>query len=275
MESGSDRMLALMRKGVGRETLTAVNRTFHEAGVATAWMTFTDHPGESPEEALETVRWIESELDHVDLFVVGEFGLESGSDVARHPERYGVSRIYYAAGDDFRLHALFLEGSGKRAEADRERIDAMVRRLASRFSLRPYPWAGAVSTHHSFLHFLELGPRVFLRHFQRAAPQDRAPLESPRPAHIPGLRERERFSVDAIVRREKEFFEAYLPTALLPRDGEDAGGVGVAPLSAGHFRAAVAGVEPLRAGSKAGRRAEARRGRRSRRSSGTSRDAEL
>lgn len=252
VESGSDRVLELMRKGCDRRTASAVNRAFHEAGIATQWMAFTGHPGETVEEALETVRWIEAEADAVDLFFVGEFGLESGSDVARDPGRYGVERIYYAAGDDLRLHALFDAREGRRSAADRERIDAAVRKTAAGYALRPYPWAGAVSTHHTILHFLEFGPRAFRTHFQRAEREARAPLAPPPPSHISGLRERARFSLREIERREREFFARYLPGALAPRRAE--GGRGrrgekgetAAPLSEEHYLRAAGEAEPFR-----------------------------
>ena len=247
VESGSDRMLAVIGKGSDRRRITEVTRAFHAAGVATEWMTFTDHPGETSEEALETVRWIQAEGDHVDLFIVGEFGLEHGSDIARSPARYGVERIYWAAGDDLRMHALWTQRGGRRSDADRARVDASVRKAAAPYALRPYPWAGAVSTHHTFLHFLEFGPGVFRRHFQRAGRETEAPLGEPPPSHIAGLREWARFSVDTIRRRSDERLAEYLPRALepVPVPGED--GRLVAPLSEEHYRRWTASVDSLRA----------------------------
>src|SRR5262249_43545632 len=144
IESGSDRILAMMQKGTDRATMTAVNRSFHEAGVATEWMTFTDHPSESVEEALETVRWIAAERDHIDLFLVGEFGLEQGSLIAQDPARYGIEKIFFAAGDELRLYALFTQSHGERTQAEREQIDRGIETVASGFAMKPYPWAGAI-----------------------------------------------------------------------------------------------------------------------------------
>lgn len=251
IESGSDRILELMRKGCDRETMTRVNRDFHAAGIATEWMTFTDHPDETVDEALETVSWIAAESEVVDLFIVGEFGLERGSHIAQDPARYGVERIYYAEGDDLRLYALFEQKQGSRTPQERERVDAAIRKASARYELHPYPWAGANSTHHTFLHFLEFGQRAFCTHFQPAQAASKGSRPEPPPSHIPGLREYERFSVDAIEERERKFFAEYLEKALyttLPSRRQ--GGRDAALLSADHLQAAQDRVKPLRAGKR-------------------------
>ncbi len=250
IESGSDRILELMRKGCDRATMTQVNRAFHDAGIATEWMTFTDHPDETVDEALETVTWLEEESDHVDLFIVGEFGLERGSHIAQDPGRYGIQKIYYAEGDELRIYALFHQRMGERSQEERERIDREIRKVSAKYEHHPYPWAGANSTHHTLLHFLEFGPKVFRTHFQQAQASSKGALPDSRPSHIAGLREYERFSVDTIVKRERSFFAEYLPRALyttIPARRTGGGGE-QALLSLEHLEAAQSGVKPLRAG---------------------------
>lgn len=252
IESGSDRILTLMRKGCDRATMTAVNRAFHDAGVATEWMTFTDHPDESVDEALETVSWIESEQDFIDMFIVGQFGLERGSHIAQDPVRYGVRKIYYARGDELRLYALFTHKNGRRNGAANEIVEREIGRVSANWALNPYPWAGANSTHHTFLHFLEFGPRAFRSHFQRAQAAAKGALQTPPVAHIAGLREKPRFNIDRIEENEKAFFAEYLQTALyttIParRSGADAHDE-VAPLSSEDFEKAVLEIKPLRGG---------------------------
>jgi hypothetical protein len=253
IESGSDRILELMRKGTDRATMTAVNRAFHEAGVATEWMTFTDHPDETLDEALATVRWIEEEQELVDLFIVGEFGLERGSNIAQDPARYGVRKVYYAAGDELRLYALFTHRNGRRSRAAKARIDAEIDRVGAAYALHPYPWAGANSTHHTFLHFVEFGQRAFRTHFQRAGGALLGALPPPPVAHITGLRERPRFSIGAIERNEARFFDEYLPRALyttIPGRRTRGTSDDVAPLSREDYQAASESVPPLVAGHK-------------------------
>ncbi len=249
IESGSDRILELMRKGCDRATMTAVNRAFHDAGVATEWMTFTDHPDETLDEALDTVRWIEEEKDFVDLFIVGRFGLERGSDIAQDPARYGVRKVFYADGDELRLYAQFTQRAGRRGADAEQTIENAIGRAGSAFDLHPYPWAGANSTHHTFLHFLEFGQTAFKQHFKRAGGAVHGAMPTSPVVHIAGLRERPRYSLQTIRAREEQFFADYLPRALYTtvpsrRHGGEPGDE-VSPLSVADFEAAVAAVEPM------------------------------
>ncbi|MBI4583554.1 MAG: radical SAM protein [Planctomycetes bacterium] len=249
VESGSDRMLELMRKGVTRDTLAEVSRSFHRAGVATEWMAFAGHPGEILEEALETVRWIGSEREAVDLFIVGEFGLQPGSHIAQNPEAYGVEKIYQAEGDDLGLYLMFKQKGGDRTPEERRRIDQEVNRAAAAYALSGYPWAGAVSTHHTFLHFRRFGQRIFLRHFQKTGSAVQGSLPPPPPSQIAGLRERPRFSLEAIAREEEKFLEKFYQRALyttLPARRQ--GGVELAPLTLRLFHNACHEVPGLRPG---------------------------
>jgi hypothetical protein len=163
IESGSDRVLREMRKGCDRATMERVNRNFHAAGIATEWMTFTGHPGETLEEALETVDWIERERDAIDLFIVGEFGLQAGSPIAQAPEEFGVRDIRLAEGDDFGLIPLYDTVTPPLDRRESERLAHAVDRVAGGYTLRAYPWAGAVSTHHSLLSFIHAGQRAFAK----------------------------------------------------------------------------------------------------------------
>jgi len=251
IESGSDRILELMRKGCDRATMTEVNRNFHQAGVATEWMTFTDHPDEALDEALATVSWIDEQREFIDCFIVGKFGLERGSHIAQDPQRYGVRRIHYAEGDDLRLYALFTHVGGRRGPEAEERIEDVIARTARHYALSPYPWAGANSTHHTFLHLVEFGQSVFKLHFQRAGAAFEGALPAAPQSHITGLRERARFSIERITEAEERFFATFLPAALyttIPARRQGGKGDEVAPLSVGHYQSAAAEMPQLHGG---------------------------
>ncbi len=200
----------------------------------------TDHPGESTEEALATVRWIEESEESVDLFLVGRFGLEMGSHIAQEPERYGVEEVFHAAGDDLRLYALFRQTGGPRSPSDEEEIESAIDRVAAGYELHPYPWAGAISTHHTFLHFLRFGPRVFRRHFQAARARSRPPIGA--------LAGEPSFPVELIADREERFLRDWLARALYTtwRGRSQTSPLRQAPISLADFETESRRIAPLR-----------------------------
>ncbi|MBT9558735.1 MAG: radical SAM protein [Myxococcales bacterium] len=243
IESGSDRILSLIRKGTDRDTLTRVNRAFAAAGIATEWMTFTDHPTENVDEALETVAWIDAEKAHVSLFIVGRFGLERGSAIAQNPAAYGIDQVYFARGDDLRLYAQYTETVPSRSADDTARIDADVNRISAEFALHPYPWAGANSTHHTLLHLARFGPDAFKTHFQRAGDLRHA-LPRPPKTTLKGLEKRLRYDLDATLETEAHFTRAYLDRSLYSTV-KGSGGL-VAPLSLEDYQEAARAVPHAR-----------------------------
>jgi hypothetical protein len=229
VESCSPAVLRLMHKGITPERIRSVNRHFHQAGISTAWMTFLGHPGEGFVEAQATLDMLGAERKVVDQFIVGTFGLTPGSRIACRPEEFGIDAIYFTAGDVFNLFPLYSERNpGKNGNAPRfEQQDEQIADLSNRYQLDHYPWAGAISTHHSFLYLLRYGQRVFAKAW---------PL--PRKKKWKGgdgKKIHPRFSLTAMQRREERFMSHYLEGALL-RDPA----TGLTPLSFDHFQAALA-----------------------------------
>jgi hypothetical protein len=225
IESGADRVLRLMNKGITAELIRRINRNFHQAGIATSWMTFLHHPGETGREAMETLALLAAQSAMVDQFIVGDFNLSPGSLIACRPEQYGIASVYHAAGDLFRLFPLFRMAANDTNDEAGDGLDDRIAALSGRYHLDHYPWAGAISTHHSFLYLLRFGQRAFAQGWQGAAPKAG---KRPKPAM------RLNFSPAAARRHEEAFLERYLARALQPgREG------GTAPLCFSHFQKAV------------------------------------
>ncbi|MCJ7604213.1 MAG: radical SAM protein [Desulfobulbaceae bacterium] len=223
IESGSDRVLRLMNKGIKVELIRRINRNFHQAGIATSWMTFLNHPGETWQEAVETLDLIEAESPMIDQFIVGDFNLTPGSLITCRPEQYGIDSIYHTAGDVFRLFPLYssMRETGPETHPA-DSVDNRIAALSRRFHLDHYPWAGAISTHHSFLYFLRYGPRVFAQGWHGTAKKTgKRPKDAIRP----------RFSLAEARWREESFMNRYLAKALQPGKGG-----GPAPLCFSHFQ---------------------------------------
>ncbi len=216
VESGCDRVLKLMDKGNTAQTMRTVSARFHQAGIATAWMTFSDHPGEDEQAVLETVRLIDQSQSFVDLFILGRFGLTSGSEIAAQPQRFGIRQVYYCRGDDLRLFPLF-EAQQLLTDAAQRRTEEEVARLSRLFYLDHYPWAGAISTHHTFLYFLKYGPRIF-RKLQVQPPKGRNKALKANPA-MAGLAVAAAFPLARLQNEQQRFMRDFWREALAPVDG--------------------------------------------------------
>ena len=237
VESGSDRVLRLMKKGTRVETIRKITANFHRAGIATAWMTFNGYPGERTGEALDTIRLMKTEMSNIDLFILGRFGLTSGAKIAAEPQLHGIRRVFYSRGDDFRLYPLY-ECNDSYDQRAADRIENALREVSRSYYLDHYPWAGAVSTHHSLLYILRFGPAVFQK-LASVRAQSRGSKRA-RPARwtnalkIPLV-----FDPGVLRRRRDHFFERFWPQALAAEAG------GEAPLEENFFMAAVNGKEFL------------------------------
>ncbi|MBM4356058.1 MAG: radical SAM protein [Deltaproteobacteria bacterium] len=195
IESGSPRVLERMDKGTTAEAASRAVRNLAGAGIAAEAMVFLDFPTETAAEAGETLSFLEEHHPFLSLFMCGTFGLTHGSGVARHPERFGLESVFSVAGDEFRTALFYEEAGAGKSERERESLDSKLAAVARRWYLRPYPWAGSLSTAHTLLWVDRYGPGVF---------RERGP--SP-PAPLPRTKLRARYS-DAPLREQAMAVEA-------------------------------------------------------------------
>jgi hypothetical protein len=163
VESAAPRVLSLIDKGAPIEVVGDVVEHLAAAGIAPEAMCFTDFPTESRDEALATLRWLEARRDRLGLFIVGTFGLTHGALVAQDPAKFGLADTWQVDGDELGLGLFFAEARPSKSGADRARIERALDRVAGAFRLRPYPWAGAVSTAHTLLNYARTGRAAFHR----------------------------------------------------------------------------------------------------------------
>lgn len=90
-ESGVERVLQLMDKATTTEVMTKHLRLTAEAGIWNHCMGFFGFPGETKEEAWQSVQFLEQNKDHVHSLGFGTFDLGRHNPVAKHPERWGVT----------------------------------------------------------------------------------------------------------------------------------------------------------------------------------------
>jgi len=90
-ESGVERVLQLMDKATTTEIMTKHLQLTAEAGIWNHCMGFFGFPGETKEEAWQSVQFLEQNKDHVHSLGFGTFDLGRHNPVAKHPEKWGVT----------------------------------------------------------------------------------------------------------------------------------------------------------------------------------------
>jgi radical SAM superfamily enzyme YgiQ (UPF0313 family) len=90
-ESGVERVLQLMDKATTTEIMTKHLKYTAEAGIWNHCMGFFGFPGETREEAWQSVQFLEQNKNYVHSLGFGTFDLGRHNPVAKHPERWGVT----------------------------------------------------------------------------------------------------------------------------------------------------------------------------------------
>jgi hypothetical protein len=91
LESASERVLTLMKKPNKKETIIS---NLHDATKAGIWMhcfLFFGFPGETEQDAKETLQFMLSNADIIGSFGCGTFSLEHNAPIFKHLDAYGVS----------------------------------------------------------------------------------------------------------------------------------------------------------------------------------------
>ena len=90
-ESRVERVLQLMDKATTTDIMTKHLKLTAEAGIWNHCMGFFGFPGETREEAWQSVEFLEQNKDYVHSLGFGTFDLGRHNPVAKHPERWGVT----------------------------------------------------------------------------------------------------------------------------------------------------------------------------------------
>jgi len=90
-ESGVERVLQLMDKATTTEVMTKHLKYTAEAGIWNHCMGFFGFPGETRQEAWQSVEFLEQNKNHVHSLGFGTFDLGRHNPVAKHPEKWGVT----------------------------------------------------------------------------------------------------------------------------------------------------------------------------------------
>jgi len=90
LESGCQRILDSMDKGIRTSTMERVLKDSHGSGIANFCFIMFGFPGEERSEAMETYSFLNRNKDCVDLIAPNVFSLSETSPIGREPSRWGV-----------------------------------------------------------------------------------------------------------------------------------------------------------------------------------------
>jgi radical SAM family protein len=181
VESAAPRVLSLIDKGIRVDDIERVIINLSEAGMAVEAMCFSDFPTETYREAQQTVRLLSRLEPHLSLFILGQFDLTHGSLVAQKPGEFGIKEAWFVEGDELKTGLFFQERQRSKTPLEHEKLEAAVSKLSDGWQLRQYPWAGALSTAHTLLHYLRFGKAAFREPLANVTPASAAAASSGAP----------------------------------------------------------------------------------------------
>lgn len=93
VESGSQRILDLIKKGTLAEYIPEILKQSHEAGIKNIIYIMFGFPGETREEFLETIELLKANQANIYLVSPSVFGIQKGSRVWDDPQAFGITSI--------------------------------------------------------------------------------------------------------------------------------------------------------------------------------------
>jgi hypothetical protein len=93
VESGNRRILDRMRKGTELDAIKKVLSESHRAGIKNIVFIMFGFPGETEESFMDTVDFLRTNTENIDIVSASVFGLQKGSYVYQNQEKFGVFGI--------------------------------------------------------------------------------------------------------------------------------------------------------------------------------------
>ena len=93
IESGSQRVSDLMQKGIDLKQTAQIAKECSRIGIKVGWMFFIGFPGETEEEAMQTIEYIISNKRFVDYISIGTFYLERHSPLWYRLKDFGIRGV--------------------------------------------------------------------------------------------------------------------------------------------------------------------------------------
>jgi anaerobic magnesium-protoporphyrin IX monomethyl ester cyclase len=137
VESGSQRVLNLMRKGTSIEVNSTLIRNAHAAGLNVRVSILYGFPGESTRDLEETLRFLEAHQPFIHKLWLSRFAITMGSPFHRQMEKYLADGLIRNPRPD-PINGLVHHENPAMESRDYQRLIYQIRALASRINRRGY-----------------------------------------------------------------------------------------------------------------------------------------
>jgi hypothetical protein len=136
LESGCNRVLKHMEKGITKETAAEVCKNTCQAGICNHLYVFFGFPTETQAEAQETVDFLLANKDVIHSFGITNFILNKGSAAMSEPGRFGISGIDTNSGTEFTLDYAYNVSTGLRSREAQQLSNVSRDRISREFKYR-------------------------------------------------------------------------------------------------------------------------------------------
>ncbi|WP_084964873.1 B12-binding domain-containing radical SAM protein [Thermoactinospora rubra] len=163
-ESGSQRVLDLIDKGVDLAQVPAILAHLADHRIGVQMMGFTGFPTERPDEARQTYDFLIEHRDHWALAAIGAFVLTPGSIVAKRPEEFGAEILPLPPTQDIQRWLPWRDRQGQTDHwpGDDDGHVGHERRSALKRAADDRPFVGGIDAAHTLLYFARFGPKLGL-----------------------------------------------------------------------------------------------------------------
>jgi anaerobic magnesium-protoporphyrin IX monomethyl ester cyclase len=172
-ESGSQRILDLINKGVNLQEVPQILKQLSNENIGVQMMGFIGFPGENTEEALATYIFLRDTKSDWTLAGIGDFVLTSGSIIAKKPEYFGINEVHPHSGNDIARSLDWVHENGQTSEDNNrtEQINNISISLKSFNGNRPF--VGGIDSSHSILYFAQFGKQLVQYNYADVIPSNK------------------------------------------------------------------------------------------------------
>lgn len=153
IESGSERILRLMNKGVETKDRFRILKTAKEQGIWNHAFAIFNFPSESFEEAEETIKVLKQNKSIIDSLTTDNFQLGKHSKIRKNPEFYGITKI---SEENVEFSTMLIHESQEKTKEETEMTAGLINKLNSKINSSDI-WKNCNSFQHLFLYVSKYG----------------------------------------------------------------------------------------------------------------------